>query len=275
LGELPVPLSKSQINKLGEQLRSELDLDAVLLTQLQEFRSTFDAPMLKAQAAIQEALGIEATARLKTVNTIVEKLRRERTRLAEMQDIAGLRIVQEASITQQDDLVSAVGALFPSARVQDRRSTPSYGYRAVHLIGMADEHRIEIQVRTVLQDGWAQAFEKLADIVGREIRYGGNPARGGDEARSLVRVLQSLSRAIAECESMDPQNRRMRDDVTDLTERIRGLGEHSAPEARKEVESLQAILMQNEERAAAMAASARDLLGAVGELLGGMLRERR
>ena len=31
---------------------------------------------------------------------------------------------------------------------------------------------IEIQVRTALQDAWAQVFEGLADSWGREIRYG-------------------------------------------------------------------------------------------------------
>jgi hypothetical protein len=35
---------------------------------------------------------------------------------------------------------------------------------------------VEIQVRTTLQDLWAQAVERLADEVGREIRYGGVPA---------------------------------------------------------------------------------------------------
>lgn len=275
--ELRVPLTKSQINKLGERLRSDVDLDEVLLTELQEFRETFDAPMLKAQDTIQEVLGIEATARLKTINTIVEKLRRERTRLAEMQDIAGLRIVQELSIAEQDDLARAVAALFPSARVQDRRINPSHGYRAVHIIGTVDDYRIEIQVRTGLQDGWAQAMEKLADIVGRDIRYGGDPTRGGDEARSLVRFLQKLSAVIERSELMDLQNRKMRAEVANLTERTRNGGEDMASrlEAERRVESLRETLLENERRAAVMAASARDLLGAVGGLLGGMLTERR
>ena len=233
--------------------------------------------MLKAQAVIQDALGIEATARLKTVNTIVEKLRRERTRLAEMQDIGGLRIVKEMSITDQDQVVTAVAALLSRVRIQDRRSSPSYGYRAVHLIGVVDEHQIEIQIRTELQDGWAQAFEKLADVVGRDVRYGGEPTRSGDEARSLVRFLQRLSRVIAESEMMDPQNRKIRDDVAMLKDRIRSAGENAQPslDARIEMEALQSTLEGNERRAAATAAAARDLLDALGKLLSGMISERR
>jgi hypothetical protein len=38
-------LTKSQINKLGDKLRSAPELDAGLLEQLQQFRGQFEAPM--------------------------------------------------------------------------------------------------------------------------------------------------------------------------------------------------------------------------------------
>jgi hypothetical protein len=34
---------------------------------------------------------------------------------------------------------------------------------------------VEVQIRTELQDLWAQVFERLADRWGRSIRYGGEP----------------------------------------------------------------------------------------------------
>jgi hypothetical protein len=71
-------MTKSQINKLGEKLRKSIELDSDTLLLLQQFRASYDEPMLRAQAHLQE-MGLEATARLKTTNTIIEKLRRERT----------------------------------------------------------------------------------------------------------------------------------------------------------------------------------------------------
>lgn len=45
----------------------------------------------------------------------------------------------------------------------------------MHVIASVEGRLVEIQVRTKMQDLWAQAMERLADKVGREIRYGGKP----------------------------------------------------------------------------------------------------
>src|SRR6266540_278488 len=157
-------MTKSQINKLGDHLRHE-PLDEVKLARLQEFRARFSAPMLKVQTALSERMALETTARLKTVNTTIGKLRRDQTRLAEVQDIAGVRIVGDWTLDEQDAIVAQIVELFPGARVHDRRRSPSHGYRAVHVISVVDDCSVEIQVRTHVQDGWAQTMEKLADIV--------------------------------------------------------------------------------------------------------------
>ena len=157
-------MTKSQINKLGERLRVGPVTDA-LLEQLQQFRAGYAAPMINAQTLIKAALGLEATARLKTVNTTLEKLRREKTRLASVQDIAGLRLVGDWTLDEQDAVVAQLLTLFSGALVRDRRSTPSHGYRAVHVVPTVEGYPLEIQVRTLYQDGWAQAMEKLADIA--------------------------------------------------------------------------------------------------------------
>lgn len=188
-------MTKSQINKLGEKLRKASELDTEPLLRLQEFRASYDKPMSEAQTLLKE-IGFEATSRLKTTNTIIEKLRRERTRLAEMQDIGGLRLVSEADLTKQDEIVKRIVDAFPVTRVIDRRSRPTHGYRAVHVIATLDERLLEIQVRTQLQDLWAQAMERLADVAGREIRYGGAPQTLGEDVNSLL----NISREIAEIE---------------------------------------------------------------------------
>jgi len=185
-------MTKSQINKLGEKLRKATELDTETLLRLQQVRASYDKPMSGAQTLLR-GLGFEATSRLKTTNTIIEKLRRERTRLTEMQDIGGLRIVSNVDPTKQDEIVKKIVDVFPITRVIDRRNRPTHGYRAVHVIATLDERLIEIQVRTQLQDLWAQAMERLADEAGREIRYGGAPQKRDEDFENLLNISNEIA----------------------------------------------------------------------------------
>lgn len=63
----------------------------------------------------------------------------------------------------------------------------------MHLIATIDEHLIEIQVRTQLQDLWAQAMERLADEAGREIRYGGAPQKRGEDVGNLLNISHEIA----------------------------------------------------------------------------------
>jgi len=154
-------------------------------------------------------LGYAATTRVKTTGTLVDKLRRERPmRLSQVQDMAGARIVVGNRRTQ-DEAVETIRRTFESlgnsCRRTDRREDPSHGYRAVHLIVQVGGILVEIQVRTELQDAWAQIVERLADRWGRGIRYGEEPdlpdamvwvgtgpARSRREAMRLVIGLSDL-----------------------------------------------------------------------------------
>jgi ppGpp synthetase/RelA/SpoT-type nucleotidyltranferase len=186
-------MTKSQINRLGEQLRTRAFPEAEHLARLQEFRASYDPPMTKAQALLKDKLDLRATARLKTINTIIEKLRREKTRLAEMQDIAGLRVVLDIGIVEQSALVERIRERFDRAEIIDRREKPSHGYRAVHVVARVDGYPVEIQVRTELQDRWAQAMERLADEVGRGIRYGEPPPTRKDEVTRLHAISDFIA----------------------------------------------------------------------------------
>lgn len=85
-----------------------------------------------------------------------------------------------------------------------------YGYRAVHVVPRVRGCRVEIQVRTHLQDQWAQAMEALGDVWGRGVRYGEGPeqpdlptmrafgTRGG-----FTRQLIALADTIDDLESVD------------------------------------------------------------------------
>jgi ppGpp synthetase/RelA/SpoT-type nucleotidyltranferase len=189
-------VTRSQIDKLGERLRATDTTDELPLEQLQAFRAEFDAPLGRAHELVASTLGIEPTARIKTVNTIVEKLRRAKTRLSKMQDIAGIRVVLGSDLSSQNAAVKRLAAVFRVERVDDLRSDPHHGYRAVHVIATVDGLAVEIQLRTKLQDLWAQGMEKLADKAGRGIRYGDVPAighGGGVDVSGIVRNLLHAS----------------------------------------------------------------------------------
>ena len=89
--------------------------------------------------------------------------------------------------------MSRIVDTIPIIKIIDRRRSPTHGYRAVHVIATLDEHPIEIQVRTQLQDLWAQAMERLADEAGREIRYGGMPKTRGEDVESLLNISQDIA----------------------------------------------------------------------------------
>ena len=204
---MPDQLSKSQIDKLGERLRDAAQVSEDALAMLQQVRAEYDDAMSTVANRLAEELGLEPGTRLKTVGTIVDKLRREHIRLSQMQDIAGVRVVRAMGLDEQDDLVGAIAALFNGARVVDRRESPSYGYRAVHVIVAVDGRGVEIQVRTELQHLWAQVFERMADLLGRGIRYGlpprSVPGVRADEIFVLITDWAERSEFVAEIEQLD------------------------------------------------------------------------
>lgn len=153
--------------------------------------------------------------RLKNTHTIVEKLKRDSTRLNKMQDVGGIRIIMSSNNHDEQD---EIGNLIQSEtsmkniEVFDRRSEPSSGYRAVHIVGEVEGSLLEVQVRTELQHSWAQVFERLADIWGREIRYGKLPVNAPfkigkiqSNRHEVYFYMKDLSKRIDEGERNHPQ----------------------------------------------------------------------
>jgi ppGpp synthetase/RelA/SpoT-type nucleotidyltranferase len=200
-------LTGGAIDRLGDRLRLSTEISADDLALLQHLRREFDDALARARDDVVRALpGVSPTSRLKTVQTLVGKLQRESTmNLGQVQDVAGLRIVRDMTIEDQDRLASQVEALFPGAKLIDRRAKPSFGYRAVHIVAKVDGRLVEIQLRTQLQDRWAQIVERLADHWGRSIRYGGlpdDPERtvGRYSRAEVVELARRLSPLIEQCE---------------------------------------------------------------------------
>jgi len=71
-------MTRSGANKLGERLRKEEPPSVEALRQLHQFRAEHDAPLARVEDVLRDRLGLQPTPRLKTVTTIVEKLRRGR-----------------------------------------------------------------------------------------------------------------------------------------------------------------------------------------------------
>ncbi len=181
--------SKSNVDRLGERLRSDAVSDDDLLL-LDTHRRSFQTSYEFVIDTVRHQMGLKPTGRpAKSTSAIREKLKRESIRLSQMQDIAGCRVVVIDTF-EQGDVVEKLRALFPECTVVDRRKKASHGYRAVHVVVKQADQPIEIQVRTKLQHTWAELSEKAADVIDPAIKYGGGP----DRVRQL---LQTTSEAIA------------------------------------------------------------------------------
>ncbi len=173
-------MSKQQLNRLGERLARNEPPDEVDLLALNEVVRAYQAILDEVEVQLSN-LDLAATTRVKTTGVLIEKLRREdNMALARVQDLAGARIVVSGGRTVQDSVVALVAGHFTDwtgkeSRIVDRREKPSHGYRAVHVIVFPEGVPVEVQVRTELQNYWAQIIESLADRWGRGIRYGDPP----------------------------------------------------------------------------------------------------
>jgi ppGpp synthetase/RelA/SpoT-type nucleotidyltranferase len=183
-------LSTSQLNKLGERLRKGQPTDDDLRA-LDTFRLSFAAACEQVFRELSQ-LGLKPVSRpAKSTASIIAKLNRERSRLSKMQDIAGCR-VEVDNMAEQDRMVNEIHAKFPHAVEHDRRQTPSHGYRAVHVVVNIQGFLVEIQVRTLLQHGWASAVETRADKIDLDIKYGGGPEGIQHELLNLSNTIAGL-----------------------------------------------------------------------------------
>lgn len=169
-------MTKSQVRKLGERLRQAYPTEADLRL-LDEYRKSFAQAYQEVESTLRHRLRLAPTGReAKTNATIVAKLRREKTELSSMQDIAGCRVVVENRAVQTT-VAKAIVNEFPEVKLVDRCQRPSHGYRAVHVIVKMHEKLVEIQVRTELQHAWALFSEKLSGSIDPAIKYGGGPPK--------------------------------------------------------------------------------------------------
>ncbi|HEX3357048.1 MAG TPA: RelA/SpoT domain-containing protein [Tepidisphaeraceae bacterium] len=220
-------MTTSQIDKLGDRLKSGKASEADL-RMLAEYRTTFSEPFARLVSKIESIVGSTPTAReAKTTGSIVAKLQRERTRLSRMQDIAGCRLII-ADIAAQDDVCAKMTAAFTVIRVIDRRGEPKNGYRAVHLLVQSENRTFEIQIRTELQQLWAEFSEKIADEIDRGVKYGAGPDWVQSqlmELSTLVDQVEEFERDVLEAANDADPNSRANEDYRKRIENIRQSGQ--------------------------------------------------
>ncbi len=188
------------MSHLGDRLATDGPLSLSDRSLLEQVVGYYDEVRGRTQAVIRDVAGqelgdknVRVTGRTKTTLTLRDKLRRTpEVKLPYVRDIAGVRVVAEMRLRQQDRFVKALCRHFDcvgTAKLVDRRVKPVAGYRALHVVLTMDGAPVEVQVRTELQALWADLYERQADVWGRQVRYGGEPdpdASGRTDARKAL-----------------------------------------------------------------------------------------
>jgi len=162
-------MTKSALDRLGARLAASGPVANADLEELSRAVGAYQKVLDEVKGQLTE-LGYRATTRVKTTGTLVDKLRRETARLSQVQTLAGARIVVRDRKLQdeaRDAICEAFESMGCTCKVIDRRENPTYGYRAVHVIVYWDGIPVESQIRTELQDTWAQIVERMGDRWGR------------------------------------------------------------------------------------------------------------
>ena len=168
-------LTRSQINRAGRRLRKAETPDEADRQIYDEFRATFAEPLAEVVEALRGlAGGASVTYRLKRFETTVEKLRRLTSDLSRLEDIGGCRVVVP-TMREQRDILGLIRQEFKIIRERDYQAEPRDGYRALHVVVRSQGKAVEVQLRTELEEQWANAVERLAERLDPEIKYGSGP----------------------------------------------------------------------------------------------------
>ena len=185
-------VSRNQIRRAGERLRKAGTPSEDDRRIYNEYRDTFAEPLRDVAGAIQGlADGAPVQSRLKRFETVVKKLRRGTSDLSRLEDIAGCRVVPP--MREQRQVLDRIRSGWEVVRERDYRRSASDGYRALHIVVRAQGRPVEVQVRTELENLWADVSEALAERLDPELKYGGGPP----DVRGLLDSMSSF------CEQVD------------------------------------------------------------------------
>jgi GTP pyrophosphokinase len=132
---------------------------------------------------------VEVTQRLKKRDTIIDKLQRyPKMDLTQMHDIGGVR----ARLPSLDALHAVSRRLrktWQIAKTRDYVASPKdTGYRAIHHDVRKNGRMIEVQLRTVRQDAWANQVEDDGRRLGTGYKFG----FGADDIHAYFRAVSDV-----------------------------------------------------------------------------------
>ena len=178
-------ISKSQINKLGVNIRRKLrafeKLEDSDILNLQEYRTSFKedlAPVFSILSKIvkQERRDTIISYRIKRIESILSKIKREPTMaLGNMGDIAGCRLIiySESNLFK---VLQSIEKKFIVKFTNDYISKPKEdGYTGFHFYVESPRNKnklVEIQVRTIQTHRWASLVEIVDMIYGLKLKEG-------------------------------------------------------------------------------------------------------
>ncbi len=137
------------------------------------------------------------TQRLKKFPTIADKLLRQpKMKLSRMGDIGGVRAV----LPDQRAVYSVAVRLrknWTITKIRDYVAEPKAdGYRALHLINRNRGRLIEVQLRTPLQDVWANDVESDARVLAPGLKFEGGPKVLRDYYIGLGEFISNAERGL-------------------------------------------------------------------------------
>jgi ppGpp synthetase/RelA/SpoT-type nucleotidyltranferase len=192
------PLTTSQIERLGVRLVQGTKPPEADLELLHEVLGMYSEVLAGAVERVREGLGVSPTSRIKNTGTIMEKLHRYGGHwLKSIQDLAECESWCARTVVVRTPSCSGWWTCSARTLGPPRSSIGErlrYMGTAPCVIAFPEGVPVEIQVRTRWQHEWAELFEKIADRVGRGIRYGDPPAlsRIPTELEAMHTVEQSL-----------------------------------------------------------------------------------
>jgi putative GTP pyrophosphokinase len=138
---------------------------------------------------------VDVTQRLKRRPTIFNKLEREPTmQLTQMQDIGGVR-ARLPSLAHVYAVSRRLRKTWTIIRTKDYVKKPrSSGYRAIHHIVRRSGRLVEVQLRTVRQDAWANQVEEDSRRLAIGYKFGGGEEAVHDYYRLFSEAFAVLDR---------------------------------------------------------------------------------
>ena len=197
-------LTPSKIDKAGERLSKntwktdEQYLESELI--LDEFRKMHIEPLTEITIKLQSWLmefnkEFYIAQRIKRKPQILRKLYRLHVRLSQLQDIGGVRIIFEKNKFIDEFIIflkkkNSKSHCFSIERESDYREEgrEDSGYRALHLILIRKDVKVELQLRSRIQHNWAERIERTSVIYGYYLKE----LKGDSEVLDYFKLLSDV-----------------------------------------------------------------------------------